>query len=200
MTSVSGDTQDNMTNFTACTWFNLDSLTNADSDNEFRLFSKGSWSATILDTASTPYISFRIATDNSAATVSGSTTIAAGQWYHMCGVHNGIGTTPDLYINGVEDESGSFGGNGNQLDDASTEFWLSTSQGNNYYANLPGILDDVRVYNRALNAAEVSDLFHYTGSSGLWMSGYRRYLLGWLDLCGYNARRRCADVCNHSGL
>lgn len=153
-------TIDNLGTRTACMWFNVDNLTNADSDPYIDLATKG-FSLRILNVATTPVIRFRVNTTNVYPFVTGSTVISTGQWYHVCGVYHGVGITPELYINGVSENASSTNGTGTDLDDSSEPLRIGAQQLNTYYANLPGTIDDIRLYNRALSAADIAALYAY---------------------------------------
>ena len=94
-----------------------------------------------------------------------SATINNGTWYHIIAVFDSVSGVHHVYLNGV-DHSNSLGrlpfqqrslftaANWGQLERDSGEIF-------------PGQIDDVRVYNRALSAAEISQLYHYGQSGGL---------------------------------
>ncbi len=75
-----------------------------------------------------------------------------GEWHHICATFNG--TTGTIYKNGISVASANWNWNlvrnlayvGRQLN--GLEYWH-------------GQIDDVRVYSKALNAAEVSELYSY---------------------------------------
>ena len=84
--------------------------------------------------------------------VIGSTNINDDQWHHVAGVYNG--SSLYLYVDGGLDASGSASGS------------LSFSAPNVYIGGSPtqsfnGLIDDVRIYDRALSEDEVKTL--YTG-------------------------------------
>ena len=88
---------------------------------------------------------------------------AVGQWLHLVGTYDG--TTVRLYVNGVEHfsapHSGTFAADttrvvvGSSHNDAAG----TPSEGFN------GVIDEMRLYGRALTAQEVNDLFVATGTS-----------------------------------
>jgi len=105
------------------------------------------------------------ATDNFQGLTYGS-SITVGAWYYVTLVQNLAANTVSLYINGqlTGSSAASYG---------STTFVNSVSpnddeMGNNYQLgyNFYGIMDDVRLYNRALSAGEVWDLYQ-GGAQGL---------------------------------
>jgi len=86
---------------------------------------------------------------NSAILVHNS-TISLNQWYHIVGTYNG--NTANLYINGnfVTNQSANF-------DIGINNTSLGIGGFGTYCVN--GLMDDVMIYNRALTAAEVSDIY-----------------------------------------
>lgn len=80
-------------------------------------------------------------------------TVNDDTWYHLALVYNG--TTWTAYKNGLED--GTYvGGVGSNLGNST---WL----GNGYNGYFFGFIDEVRIYNRALSASEISTVYR-TGS------------------------------------
>ena len=83
------------------------------------------------------------------------TTLSTGVWYHCVGVYDGSSII--TYLNGVQDNS----------DAASGTLFISTDvlnyarAGADFSNTLNGGLDSVRLYNRALSAGEVLDLYNF---------------------------------------
>ena len=75
-------------------------------------------------------------------------TPTVGQWQHVAATYDG--TTARFYVGGVETASASFAGN---VGDATT--WRIGAYGLPATGFLDGHLDNVRIYDRALSAAEV---------------------------------------------
>ena len=80
----------------------------------------------------------------------GTTVMTAGQWYHVAVVIQGA-TNMNLYVNGVDD-GGTYTGTGGTMAYTTAVSKIGKG-GNSAYVN--GIIDDVRVYNYALNSTEV---------------------------------------------
>jgi fibronectin type 3 domain-containing protein len=75
-------------------------------------------------------------------------------WYHVAGVYNAPAQTLDIYVNGVLDNGFLWGTVPSSQVSAGVNVNIGRrSGGTGYHFN--GIIDDVRVYNRALSAAEV---------------------------------------------
>ena len=82
-----------------------------------------------------------------------STTVRSlNVWYHVAGVYNASAQTLDIYVNGVLD-NGTLSGTipASQINSAVNVNIGRRSGG--YYFN--GVIDDVRIYNRALSQAEI---------------------------------------------
>ena len=90
--------------------------------------------------------------------VTGTTTIVVGQWYHV--IARRIGNTFTLYVNGNQDATNTDGST-RSIWQGGSMLGLRTNVAT-AYNDLPhvdkfkGRLDDVRVYNRALSEAEIS--------------------------------------------
>ena len=86
------------------------------------------------------------------------TPVADGTWHHVVGVYDGNELV--LYVDGQEVARNTIGARTLNTTNALRigENW---SQGNSFFA---GNLDEVRVYDRALTAGEVDQLFRFTGN------------------------------------
>ncbi len=97
---------------------------------------------------------FAVATTGGRNWVESSVAPAQGQWQHVAGVYDG--STLTIYVDGVASGTATLTGNvvapqsGFQLDIAR---WASNNQ---TFRSFNGNVDEVRVYARALGAAEVS--------------------------------------------
>jgi len=91
---------------------------------------------------------------NSWQSLPSNTTFSANRWYHLAGVLK-ADRTVELYVNGVLDASGT-------IPTYATYPGATWYIGRNMEAdNLPinGIIDEVRVYNRALSAEEIKQQY-----------------------------------------
>jgi Concanavalin A-like lectin/glucanases superfamily len=75
-------------------------------------------------------------------------------WHHVAGVYNASARTLDIYVNGVRN-NGTLRGiiPAAQINSAVNVNIGRRSGGSGYYFN--GVIDDVRIYNRALSQAEI---------------------------------------------
>jgi hypothetical protein len=83
-------------------------------------------------------------------TKTGTTSLSAGQWYHVAGVIQGA-TNMNLYVNGVDD-GGSYSGSGGVMAYTTTSSKIGASSGSGYFS---GGIDDVRVDNTVLSSTAV---------------------------------------------
>ncbi|MFH1193653.1 MAG: LamG domain-containing protein [bacterium] len=92
----------------------------------------------------------------------GTITIGGNTWAHACFTYDSATRTGIRYKNGAHDGTDVvLSGKASYTIDS----YSNTSVGmgtNNYYMN--GALDDVRIYDRALSSAEVTQLYNYTGT------------------------------------
>lgn len=93
----------------------------------------------------------RIGGAGSANTAEGATDLNTNQWYLVTGTYDG--TTINLYINGVLDATKARAGT---IPTSAASLQVAAGNTANKFV---GRLDDVRIYNRALNAGEVADLY-----------------------------------------
>jgi hypothetical protein len=79
-----------------------------------------------------------------------STSLSTNVWYHVAGLVEGA--TIRLYLNGVLDAAGTLSAPPVARTDP---VWMGHLSG---FTHFPGLLDDVRVYDRALSAGEIAGL------------------------------------------
>ena len=84
-------------------------------------------------------------------------TITNGQWYHIVATFDSSSITQKIYIDGVQNATqtttGTMTANSDTL---KIGYSQGTGASNNYFF---GVIDDVRIYNRALSAGEVKRLY-----------------------------------------
>ncbi|HEX3716348.1 MAG TPA: LamG-like jellyroll fold domain-containing protein [Verrucomicrobiae bacterium] len=131
---------------------------------------------------------FRFYIRNSGGTavqaISG-TVPAAGTWYHLTAVFSGQSTNRQqiLYVNGVSNVGVATASLATSLKFA-TNFVVigdrqSSSSPTSYTLDFKGIIDDVRIYDRALTASDVYQLYAYDGNAPI-ISTQPRNVSGYL--------------------
>jgi hypothetical protein len=108
----------------------------------------------------TLYLSHGIAIGNGSSCQQelDSKKIAKGKWVHYVGIVDRVRHLQSIYINGVlnakvTDNSNSFNGN-------TADLRIGFSEEGSWQSPFKGALDEIRLYNRALTAAEISSLYN----------------------------------------
>ena len=86
-----------------------------------------------------------------------TTTISSNTWYHVCLTFESTPKTLSLYVNGVSEYNSSGLGNATYGNMSIVGSYVGGTQRWFY-----GSIDDIRLYNRALSAAEISALYNAT--------------------------------------
>ena len=141
---------------TVAAWFKATTLP----DTDPRIVSKGhrpQRTGTLLHgeytNASGPRLRFRLKTGGTTKTlIAAGQTIPVGQWVHMAATYDG--TTMRLYQNGVQ--VGSMAASGNITGHTSAPSVIGANP--NAYGVFNGLIDEVRIYSRAMSAAEIGEL------------------------------------------
>jgi hypothetical protein len=138
--------------FTLSAWVNLSSLPNHWTGIVTKSRSTSPWYGIWLNP------SHRWSFSGAASNTVSSTTATTGVWYLVTAVQNGTAGTRTLYVNGTAVATGKA-----QAANGSGDLWIGGAQGESEY--FPGVIDDVRIYNVALSAAQVGDVFTAGGGS-----------------------------------
>src|SRR5882672_5008140 len=80
------------------------------------------------------------------------TVRALGSWYHVAGVYDAAGQALHLYVNGALDDGALWSTVPASISSAPVSTWMGRRTGG---YNIQGVIDDVRVYGRALSQAEI---------------------------------------------
>jgi hypothetical protein len=100
---------------------------------------------------------FAIGTSGTHTSITGSVSHPAGSgWMHVVGVYDG--TNVYLFVNGVQEATTALSG-AIAYGFASDNLYLGLWQTSSYIRAINGVLDDVRIYNRALGANEITRLY-----------------------------------------
>jgi hypothetical protein len=139
---------------------------------KYSLNSKRAYMLTLYDTGTgTDKIRFNVSNNGTDFNyIVGGTTLSAGSWYHVCGVYDG--TNIYVYLNGSSDAIPVSHATG--INNADTPFnvgcRLDGADAVERYFD--GLIDEVIIWNTALTANEVKDVYNiqstsqYLGSSG----------------------------------
>ncbi|HTK33501.1 MAG TPA: LamG domain-containing protein [Candidatus Paceibacterota bacterium] len=150
---------DNLTDFSVSTWFKT-----TYGGSVRLLVSKlgsGGWATGAgwgLGIITGGKISALAQTDGSNYVQVGSAPHNDGKWHHAVMTMSG-GNTAKLYIDGVEDDAAGPSGSGTVSGYSNaSNVRIATDYNGEYFS---GSLDDVQIYNKALSAAEVKQLYNF---------------------------------------
>jgi hypothetical protein len=147
---------------TLAAWIWAEDLANC-SSNDCRILSKSTGTAeadhyfmlsTISSSAQTR-LRFRLKTGGSTTTlIASSGDLSEKEWLHVAAVYNG--STMELFLDGVS--VGSTGKTGTLSQDPSVPVWIGGNPTEATSKPWHGRIDDVRIYDRSLSAAELAAL------------------------------------------
>ena len=150
-------------------WFNADTIPTSDG----RIISKANglnatdawWQLSTTDSGANRYLRMRIKAGGTTTTMADSTVnLSTGQWYFAVATYDNASGAMKLYLDGAEVKSGTHAVGG--AVDTGPAVPIAIGANGTAERFFDGILDDVRVYDRALNATEISDLFTGGGGGG----------------------------------
>ena len=150
-------------------WFNAETIP----DSDPRIISKATstdpsnpwWQLSARSPGTDRHLRMRVKAGGTTSELGDSTVnLTTGQWYFAVGTYaNGSGDMK-LYLDGVEVASGLHAVGGPVDVDPSVPVHIGANGTLERFFD--GVLDDVRIYDRALNATEISDLFTAGGGGG----------------------------------
>ena len=100
----------------------------------------------------------RDATAN-VATTAATSLVSDGKWHHLFTVVDRTAQTQTLYVDGISVASSSIATVTGSVDNAN-QIRIGTNSGGTGSSFFNGMIDDVRVYDRALSPAEVQALYN----------------------------------------
>jgi hypothetical protein len=162
--SVNDSSSLKLNTYTFAAWINADTITGAGSDGANRIFEKGAGTNYWL------YIGNTLPATNAVATVgfnnggyiniSSNTLISANSWYHITGTYDG--NFLKIYINGTLDNSLKISSAINKTNEPLIIGWRYNGT---YGDHFSGLIDELRIYNRALSETEIQQLYENTMST-----------------------------------
>jgi hypothetical protein len=145
--------------FSISAWAKADTFPNTDSDivNKFSGGIDG-YVFTVSKDNVRPQLLFYLGTNSNSGRYS-SQTIVPGSWYHFVGVYNSQQQTLDVYINGARDNEDLIAPVPASIVDSGTDAAI----GDDFdfgFRTWDGLIDEVRIYNRALSPDEIRRLYN----------------------------------------
>ncbi|MCX6345299.1 MAG: carboxypeptidase regulatory-like domain-containing protein [Armatimonadetes bacterium] len=143
-------------NFSISTWVKLTTVA-----TNMRIFDFGTGATNYMELTpkhsdTNGALQYVIRTPGTVNTVSGATALPTGSWQHVAITRSGITNT--LYRNGVQ--VGQITGTLSPNSLTSTTINRIGDSQTSTHPHLDGLLDDFRIYNKALTAAEIANLYN----------------------------------------
>jgi hypothetical protein len=143
-------------------WFNADTLPNSDP----RIISKANgiggndtrWQLGIIDSGPDHYLRMRVRAGGVTTTLADSSaSLTTGQWYFAVATYDTASGDMKLYLDGVviANASHALGG----MLDIDPAVKVALGANGNAAQFFDGVLDDLRVYDRALSSGEIFDIY-----------------------------------------
>lgn len=148
---------------TVCAWVNINHFVQSQKVVCCPYRTNNLWSA--------PYVAYCLNTDEQgdrhpsfAAAIAGNlcelttgATLTTNTWYHLAGTYNG--TNMVTYVNGVINATTNLSGAIDYSQSGDLVFGCDSPYESGETEGFSGVLDDVRIYNRALTAQEIGRLY-----------------------------------------
>jgi len=151
--------------FTVACWFKPNSKPGDPNDAAYAVFAKSPQHEGITYNADQKFVMDHVLANNSVLSAVSATAFPPGGYYHVAGVVSRAEGAVRIYVNGKLEGTASFAANG-AAKDFKNETWkigIAQPGGGAQRCSADGIVDDVRVYTRAL---QVGDLRTSAGMSG----------------------------------
>ncbi len=157
--------------YTLSSWFRPDSTppgSGSDNDANYGILIKTGWHTGLYFGNDNRFHFDHVLTGNSAIGVNSTDTFAPGQFYHVAGVVDRAAGTVSLYVDGQHQGTSSFTP-GTAAREYGTQTWKigaanpGAGPGTFGWA-ADGVIDDSRIYGRALSGADIFELSNYSGA------------------------------------
>jgi hypothetical protein len=161
---------------TLAAWFHSRNLANC-SSADCRILSKATGTAeqdhyfmlSTISSGSSAVLRFRLRTNGTTTTlIAGSGALPEDTWVHAAAVYDG--STMELFLDGVP--VGSTAKSGALSTNAGVGVWIGSNPPDASSKPWDGLIDEVRIYDRALTAGEILALPPPGGAPGLFSDGF----------------------------
>jgi len=153
-------TFDGATAFTISAWFKYDTANPNYStiiQQEYTAAGDNYLAAVRLSNTSTPQIT------NRNVTLTDTTALNSGQWYHIVSVFDGSSQTLTMYIDGTQVAQNTSAGSSMPTSAAGSKCIIGANANNDRF--LDGSIDEVAVWDTALTSTQVSEIYNATDTN-----------------------------------
>lgn len=151
--------------FTIACWFRPNTKPGAPNDAAYAVVAKSPSHEGITYNADQKFVMDHVLANGQTVSAVSGTAFAPGNYYHVAGVVSRSEGSVRIYVNGRQEGAGSFTPSGapKEFKNETWKMGIAAPGGGAARWSADGIIDDVRIYNRALQA---SDLRTIAGLSG----------------------------------
>lgn len=148
---------------TVCAWVNISHFVQSQKVVCCPYRTNNSWSAPYVayclntDEQGNRHPSFAVAIAGNLCELTTGATLTTNTWYHLAGTYNG--TNMVTYVNGVVNATTNLSGAIDYSQAGDLVFGCDSPYESGETEGFSGVLDDVRIYNRALTAPEIGRLY-----------------------------------------
>jgi len=150
---------ENISAISVSLWFKINQLSSAKGEDQYLIYKRHNsspWSSWLMWLESSDNKLYFSARNNSATgvTETSDSALETGRWYYVAGVYDGSNVT--LYVDGIAAASPP-SQTGTIYDSDST---VRIGAGTAGASRANGIIDEVRIYNKALSQSEITELYN----------------------------------------
>ncbi|HVR87785.1 MAG TPA: LamG-like jellyroll fold domain-containing protein, partial [Planctomycetota bacterium] len=153
--------------FTLAAWFKPNSKPGDPNDAAYAIFAKSALHEGILYNADQKFVMDHVLANGTVVSAVSSTAFPPGNYYHVAGVVSRSEGAVRIYVNGKQEGAGSFTPAAAPKD-FKNETWkigIAAPGGGAQRLSADGIVDDVRVYNRALQSGDLKTIAGIAGGN-----------------------------------
>jgi hypothetical protein len=153
--------------FTIACWFKPNSKPGAPNDPAYAIFAKSASHEGLTYNADQKFVMDHVLAGNTPVTAVSATACPPGAYYHVAGVVNRSEGSVRIFVNGKLEGSGSFAAGG-AARDFKNETWkigIALPGGGAQRLSADGIVDDVRVYARAMQPGDLKTIAGIAGGT-----------------------------------
>ncbi|MBI3854181.1 MAG: hypothetical protein HY293_00665 [Planctomycetes bacterium] len=153
--------------FTIACWFKPNSKPGGPNDAAYAVFAKSSSHEGITYNADQKFVLDHVLANNTPATAVTAAAFVPGNYYHVAGVVNRTEGSVRIYVNGKLEGSASFPAGG-AAKDFKNETWkigIALPGGGAQRLSADGIVDDARIYSRALQPGDLKTIAGIAGGT-----------------------------------